>query len=70
MLRPRLKTSLAVALFACTISLWPQAVPPEKADDARIDQLLGQMTLEEKSPRENPKPFPSSSLHAPSNIGL
>ena len=27
---------------------WGQAVPAEKADDARIDRLLGQLTLEEK----------------------
>jgi hypothetical protein len=27
---------------------WGQAVPAEKADEARIDRLLGQLTLEEK----------------------
>jgi beta-glucosidase len=31
----------------CTVT-WAQAVPAEKADEARVDRLLGQMTLEEK----------------------
>jgi beta-glucosidase len=48
MLRPLLKSSLAVALFTSTLGLWSQAVPPEQANDARIDKLLSQMTLEEK----------------------
>ena len=39
-----------VFLLLATCSLWAKAqvVPPEKADEARIDRLLGQMTLEEK----------------------
>ena len=48
MLRPLLRTSLSAALLAPTLSLWSQAVPPEKADESRIDKLLSQMTLEEK----------------------
>jgi beta-glucosidase len=41
---------LAVALVICGLSSTSlaQAVPPEKADEARIDRLLQQMTLEEK----------------------
>jgi beta-glucosidase len=48
MLRPLLKTSLAFILLASTFSLWSQTVPPEQANEARIDKLLSQMTLEEK----------------------
>src|SRR5271157_1138426 len=48
MLRPLLKTSFAAALTASTFGLWSQPVPPQPANDARIDKLLGQMTLEEK----------------------
>src|SRR5271170_419750 len=47
MLRPLLKTSFAAALIGSAFSLWAQTVPPQ-ADDARIDKLLSQMTLEEK----------------------
>ncbi len=47
--RPLLKTSFATALFGCALGLWSQQpIPPEKANEARIDQILGQMTLEEK----------------------
>ncbi|MBV8437365.1 MAG: beta-glucosidase, partial [Silvibacterium sp.] len=48
MLRPLLRRSFLAALLASTLSLWSQAVPPEQANEARIDKLLGQMTLEEK----------------------
>src|SRR5277367_1228292 len=37
-----------VAFGALTSASRAQAVPPEKADEARIDRLLQQMTLEEK----------------------
>src|ERR1700684_3624807 len=40
--------SLAVAVFALNSTSRAQAVPAEKADEARIDRLLQQMTLEEK----------------------
>ena len=36
------------AALLCSGRLGAQAVPPEIHDDARIDRLLGQMTLEEK----------------------
>ncbi|HYK34780.1 glycoside hydrolase family 3 C-terminal domain-containing protein [Alloacidobacterium sp.] len=42
------KPLLTVALFGSTFCLWSQPVPPQRANDARIDRLLGQMTLEEK----------------------
>jgi len=35
-------------LLCCSSPVLAQAVPPEKADSARIDKLLSQMTLEEK----------------------
>ena len=35
-------------MTACTLPVYAQVVPPERANDARIDRLLGQMTLEEK----------------------
>src|SRR5271165_3544243 len=35
-------------LLCCSSPVVAQAVPPEKADSARIDKLLSQMTLEEK----------------------
>src|SRR5271155_5077270 len=40
--------ALAVAIFALNSTSRAQAVPAEKADEARIDRLLQQMTLEEK----------------------
>lgn len=40
--------ALAVAVFALNSTSRAQAVPAEKADEARIDRLLQQMTLEEK----------------------
>src|SRR5271156_4813945 len=40
--------ALAVVIFALSSTSRAQAVPPEKADEARIDRLLQQMTLEEK----------------------
>ena len=36
------------ALSVVSVASWGQAVPAEKADEARIDSLLKQMTLEEK----------------------
>ncbi len=45
-LRPVFPALLLLA--SCSLSMLAQAVPPEKADDARVDRLLGQMTLEEK----------------------
>ena len=35
-------------LSVASVATWGQAVPAEKADEARIDSLLKQMTLEEK----------------------
>jgi beta-glucosidase len=43
------RLAVAVAIFALTSTSRAQAVPPEKADEARIDRLLQQMTLEEKT---------------------
>src|SRR5271170_8388291 len=40
--------ALAVAIFALNSTSRAQAVPAEKADEARIDRLLQQLTLEEK----------------------
>ena len=40
--------SALLLLASCSLLMHAQAVPPEKANDARIDRLLGQMTLEEK----------------------
>src|SRR5271156_6130408 len=40
--------ALAVVIFALSSTSRAQAVPAEKADEARIDRLLQQMTLEEK----------------------
>jgi len=49
MLRPLFKSSLTCILLMSAVSLCAQQpVPPEKADEARIDKLLSQMTLEEK----------------------
>ena len=45
-LRPLASTCLL--LIASSLTAHAQTVPAEKADDARIDRLLGQMTLEEK----------------------
>ena len=45
-LRPVFSTVLLLA--SCSSYGNSQAVPPEKADDARVERLLGQMTLEEK----------------------
>jgi len=39
---------LCVLMTMSTISVWAQAVSSETANEARIDRLLGQMTLEEK----------------------
>jgi beta-glucosidase len=39
---------MVAVLLGGTTKVWGQAVPPEKADNARIEKLLGQMTLEEK----------------------
>ena len=36
------------ALSVFSVASWGQAVPAEKADEARVDRLLKQMTLEEK----------------------
>jgi beta-glucosidase len=36
------------ALSVVSVASWGQAVPAEKADEARVDSLLKQMTLEEK----------------------
>ncbi|NYF90330.1 glycoside hydrolase family 3 C-terminal domain-containing protein [Tunturiibacter empetritectus] len=36
------------ALSVVSVASWAQAVPAEKADEARVDRLLKQMTLEEK----------------------
>ncbi|MBB5339092.1 beta-glucosidase family protein [Tunturiibacter gelidoferens] len=36
------------ALSVVPVASWGQAVPAEKADEARVDRLLKQMTLEEK----------------------
>ena len=38
----------AILLVASCVAANAQTVPPEKADDARVDRLLGQMTLEDK----------------------
>jgi beta-glucosidase len=40
--------AVAVAIFALSSTSRAQAVPAEKADEARIDRLLQQMTIEEK----------------------
>ncbi len=43
--------NLAVVCFLATLSALPliaQAVPPESANEARVENLLKQMTLEEK----------------------
>jgi beta-glucosidase len=40
--------AVAVAIFALSSTSRAQAVPTEKADEARIDRLLQQMTIEEK----------------------
>ncbi len=37
-----------LVMTVCTLPVHAQAVPAEKANEARIDRLLGQMTLEEK----------------------
>src|SRR5580704_11366625 len=42
------RLAVVVALFALSSTSRAQAVPAEKADEARIDRLLQQMTLEEK----------------------
>jgi beta-glucosidase len=39
---------LPAFLSLMSVISWGQAVPAEKADEARIDRLLGQLTLEEK----------------------
>lgn len=39
---------LPAVLCLMTVISWGQAVPAEKANEARIDRLLGQLTLEEK----------------------
>ena len=41
---------VVTALVLTTIASvgWAQAVPAEKANESRIDQLLAKMTLEEK----------------------
>ena len=39
---------LVTALAAAAVSMQGQAVPAEKADEAKVDRLLQQMTLEEK----------------------
>jgi len=39
---------LPALLSLMSVIAWGQAVPAEKADEARIDRLLGQLTLEEK----------------------
>ena len=41
-------SSALLLLATCSFYAQAQVVPPEKADEARIDRLLGQMTLEEK----------------------
>ncbi len=45
-----LRSALPAFLFlaSCALPMRAQVVPPEKADEARIDRLLKQMTLEEK----------------------
>ena len=44
----KLSAALCFSVLACAPSLTAQAVPGEIANDARIDRLLSQMTLEEK----------------------
>jgi len=48
MLRFLSKSFLGIALLGSNLCLSSQTVPPEQANEARIDQLLSQMTLEEK----------------------
>ena len=50
MINFKLKQYLAsICLFAVApIAALPQAIPPDKADEARVDRLLKQLTLEEK----------------------
>ncbi len=45
-----LKSTIFLCLLATgpTLLLQAQSIPPERADDTRVDQLLSQMTLEEK----------------------
>ena len=47
-MRLRFLASLCFLNPLLTVSVYPQAVPAEKANEARIDRLLGQMTLEDK----------------------
>ena len=47
-MRLRQIASICFLTTLFTVSLYPQVVPSEKANEARIDRLLGQMTLEEK----------------------
>ena len=44
----RLTAFTGFLVAASTLSAYAQAVPAEKADDARIDRLLNQMTIEDK----------------------